>query len=234
MQNKNIVIGIEGMVASGKTSICKELIKIIPNSIFIDGGNIYRGISLALAKNNVDISNKNNLEGTDPLKLMQMLKVEFKIENNITEIYIANNKIGEKDIQDMQNSINVSKMASANDNNALYGFARKIIEGYHQKYNIIVSARDLASIYPNMDCHVYVTASLEERTKRRYKQYNGIYTIDKIRDIIIERDSIHEQAGFNKTCKNTITVDVTECINAEESARKILKFAKEKNLINNI
>ena len=32
---ENIVIGIEGDVASGKTTICKELINIIPNSIFI-------------------------------------------------------------------------------------------------------------------------------------------------------------------------------------------------------
>ena len=37
---RNIVIGIEGMVASGKTSICKELIQLIPNSIFIDAGEI--------------------------------------------------------------------------------------------------------------------------------------------------------------------------------------------------
>ncbi len=231
MQNKNIVIGIEGMVASGKTSICKELIKIIPNSIFIDGGNIYRGIAMALAQSNIDISGKNNIEGVNPLQLMQMLKVEFKIENNITEVYIANNKICEDEIQNMQNSMSVSKIASTNDNHSLFEFARKIIENYHQKYNIIVSARDLVDIYPDMDCHVYVTASLEERTKRRFKQYNGIYTMDKIRKIIVERDSIHEQAGFNKTCQNTIRVDVTDCINAEESARKILKSAKEKSLL---
>ena len=231
MQNRNIVIGIEGMVASGKTSICKELIKIIPNSIFIDGGNTYRGIAMALAQSNIDISSKNNIEGVNPLQLMQMLKVEFKIENNITEVYIANNKICEDEIQNMQNSMSVSKIASTNDNHSLFEFARKIIENYHQKYNIIVSARDLVDIYPDMDCHVYVTASLEERTKRRFKQYNGIYTMDNIREIIVERDSIHEKAGFNKTCQNTIRVDVTDCINAEESARKILKFAKEKGLL---
>lgn len=224
MQNENIVIGIEGMVASGKTSICKEMIKIIPNSIFIDGGNIYRGIALALTKNNVSISEKNNLKNIDPLKLMQMLKVEFRIENNITEIYINDTKIEETDIQDAQNSMNVSKMASTNDNHALYDFAKTIIDNYRKKYNIIVSARDLVSLYPDMNLHVYVTASLEERTKRRYKQYNGIYSIDKIREMIEVRDMIHEKAGFNKTCKNTITVDVTDCISAQESARKILKY----------
>ena len=40
----NIVIGIEGLVGSGKTSICRELLKLIPNSIILHGGNLYRGI----------------------------------------------------------------------------------------------------------------------------------------------------------------------------------------------
>ena len=44
MENKNIVIGIEGLVGAGKTSICKELLNYIPNSIILHGGNIYRGI----------------------------------------------------------------------------------------------------------------------------------------------------------------------------------------------
>ena len=53
--NKNIVIGIEGMVAAGKTSTCIELVKLIPNCIFIDAGKIYRGIIEALRKNNIEL-----------------------------------------------------------------------------------------------------------------------------------------------------------------------------------
>ena len=37
----NIVIGIEGLVGSGKTSLCRELLKMIPNSIILHGGNLY-------------------------------------------------------------------------------------------------------------------------------------------------------------------------------------------------
>ena len=40
----NFVLGIEGLVGSGKTSICRELIKKIPNTILVNGGNIYRSI----------------------------------------------------------------------------------------------------------------------------------------------------------------------------------------------
>ena len=44
MKEENIVIGIEGLVGTGKTSISRELLKYIPNSIILHGGNIYRAI----------------------------------------------------------------------------------------------------------------------------------------------------------------------------------------------
>ena len=47
----NIVIGVEGQVAAGKTSACKELIKLIDNCIFIDGGAIARAIVMVIKKN---------------------------------------------------------------------------------------------------------------------------------------------------------------------------------------
>ena len=46
----NFVIGVEGEVGSGKTTMCKELTKLLPNTVFIDGGMIYKGIMLALRK----------------------------------------------------------------------------------------------------------------------------------------------------------------------------------------
>ena len=64
----NKVIGIEGLVGSGKTSICKEFVKIIPNSIILHGGNLYRGIIYALMQNSksIDINNlKDNIQNID-------------------------------------------------------------------------------------------------------------------------------------------------------------------------
>ena len=52
MEN-NIVIGIEGLVGTGKTSICKELLKYIPNAIVLHAGNIYRAITYQIIKEQV-------------------------------------------------------------------------------------------------------------------------------------------------------------------------------------
>jgi cytidylate kinase len=221
---KNIVIGIEGEVASGKTSICRELLNLIDNSIFIDGGAIYRGIILAILKSNIDITKlKENVSSLNALDLMKKLNVEFKIENKETVIYIDGKRIDNAEIQNAQNAMGVTKMASKANNESLFVFARNIIDEYRKTYNIIVSARDLVDIYPDMSAHVYITADLDERVKRRYHQYKEKYSEDEIRRMITERDQIHEKAGFNSKCERSITVDVTECKSAKESAEKVLK-----------
>lgn len=228
---QNIVIGIEGEVASGKTSICKRLAKSINNCIFIDGGAIYRGIILALEKSNIDIKNVLNHENIDALEIMKKLNVQFLIENHETVILINGNKIDYDDIQNAKNAMGVSKMAKVADNSNLFMFARNIIDEYKKKYNIIVSARDLVEIYPDMTCHIYITAELNERIKRRYNQYNGKFSYEEIKNMIIQRDKLHDEAGFNLKCSKSIVIDVTECKNEQESTDKVINKLKELNII---
>lgn len=242
---KNIVIGIEGMVGAGKTSICDELLNLIPNSIFVDGSKIYRALieALHMAKDSLRFdenskaedaasSNKkadlfegiNSLEQMamlTPFDLLKKLQVEFKIEDRKTVIYISEKKIDEEAMKSMQNSIGVSKMANQADNSKLFAFAHQIIQEYSKKFNIIVSARDLVKIYPEMDLHIFITASLEERVQRRYNQLKGEYTIDEVRNSVIQRDILHEKSGFNETFDKTVKVDVTGDSSAKESAKKI-------------
>ena len=60
----NIVIGIEGMVGAGKTSICDELLNLIPNSIFVDGSKIYRALieALHMAKDSLKFDENSQKE----------------------------------------------------------------------------------------------------------------------------------------------------------------------------
>lgn len=218
---KNIVIGIEGMVGAGKTSICDELLNLIPNSIFVDGSKIYRALIEALHMAKDNINSLEQMAILTPFDLLKKLQVEFKIEDRKTVIYIAGKKVNEEAMKSMQNSIGVSKMANQADNSKLFAFAHQIIQEYSKKFNIIVSARDLVKIYPEMDLHIFITASLEERVQRRYNQLKGEYTIDEVRNSIIQRDILHEKSGFNETFDKTVKVDVTGDSSAKESAKKI-------------
>ena len=77
----NLVIGIEGYVGAGKTSICRRLLDIIPRSVLLNGGNLYRAIMYILLKNGEKLDElKKNLNHIDIKKVMDMLKIEIRIE----------------------------------------------------------------------------------------------------------------------------------------------------------
>ena len=225
MEN-NITIGIEGLVGAGKTSICRELLKKVPNSIILHGGNLYRGIVFALMSSGADMN--KIMHGTDrPIdikQMMDMLKVELKIENRESVVYVNGKEINEDNLQSDTTSMAVSKIAKDADNAKFYMFGKKLIDTYKKQYNLIISGRDLMKIYPDLDYHFFVTADIEARVDRKMHQYeNENITREELRKHIEERDMLQEQAGFYKRYSKTIDVDVTECKNAEESAMKILE-----------
>src|SRR5574344_1568106 len=162
----NMTIGIEGLVGSGKTSLCRELLKMVPNSILLHGGNLYRGIIYAVMNSKLNLeqtiqeSIKNNMP-IDIKKLMDILKVNVKIENRESVVFVDGIEINEDNLQSDKTSMAVSKIAKEADNSKLYSFAKKLIEEYKKNFNVIISGRDLMRIYPDLDYHFFITATLE-------------------------------------------------------------------------
>ena len=122
---KNIVIGIEGYVGSGKTSICRELLNIIPNSIVFHGGNLYRGIVYAFMQSNKGTS--LDMKNLDIKEMMDILCVEFKVENRETVVYVKGEKIDEEKLESKEASMAVSVVGANADNSKLFIFCRNII-----------------------------------------------------------------------------------------------------------
>ena len=231
---EHIVIGIEGLVGSGKTSICRELLNRIPDSILFQGGNLYRGIVYAVMQRqkekieDVAVLQKS-FSHIDIKKVMDILKVQLKIENRETVIYIDGQKIDEEELQSKENSMLVSVAGGAADNTHLFEFARTLINEMKKQYNLIVSGRALMEIYPDLDYHFLVTASLEERVNRKSKQYGYTTKEEKeaLKAHIIKRDALQQQAGFYKKYDKTIIVDVTDCKNVESSTNKLETYIEE-------
>lgn len=219
---ENIVIGIEGTVGAGKTSICKELLKKIENSIIIHGGEIYRAIVYGMIKSNI-----KNTENLDAYQIMKKLGIEIKLENNETKIYMNGKKIEDKELQSKQASIAVSEISNIANNENLYKFGKKLIEEYRKKYNIILSSRDIVKMYPNVTYHFFIDASIEERINRKYMQYNKEIPKEQIKEMIEKRDKLQEKSGYYKIYPQTKIIDVTNCNNVEESTKLVLENMKE-------
>lgn len=221
---KNIVIGIEGTVGAGKTSIAKELLEKIENSIILHGGNIYRAIVYGMLNSKQNIQVSQNL---DAFEIMKKLGIEIKLENRETVIYMNGKKVEEKDLQSKQASMAVSQVSNVADNSKLYQFGKELIDSFRKDYNIILSSRDIVKMYPDFTYHFFIDASIEERTNRKYMQYNKEIPKEQVREMIESRDELQEKSGYYKIYPQTKVLDVTDCKSAKEAAELVLENMKE-------
>lgn len=218
----NIVVGIEGLVGAGKTSICRDLIKRIPNTVLVQGGNIYRAIVGMIIKNGEKLQSlKENSENLDMKKMMDLLNIHLRVENNETVMYCNEEKIDEEYIQSKEISLAVSSLGGRTNEKALFEYARSVIDNLKKEYNVIFSGRGTLTIYPECDYHLFITADLEERVKRKASQYHD-KTLDAVRENIIKRDVLQKEVGYYDITDRTIVIDVTECKSIAESTDKVL------------
>ena len=223
MKEENIVIGIEGLVGSGITSICRKLLDYIPNSIILHGGNIYRAVVYGMMNSGIDLKNiKNKSKNLDVMDVMQKLGIDIKLENRETVIYINNKKIDEEKLQSDKSSMAVSVVSNVADNTKFYQFGKEIIDKYREKYNVILSSRDIVKMYPNATYHFFITATLDERVRRKNIQYKEKIDLKKLKENIKKRDKLQEDSGYYKIYDITNVIDVTNCKTIEEGAKLVL------------
>lgn len=225
----NIVVGIEGFVGSGKTSICRELLKRIPNSVLLNAGNLYRAIVYSMMKDGTTISKmKRTGKKLDIREMIEKLKIEVRLENRETVVYANGQKIAEEALQSKETSLAVSEVSHTAENGEAFIFVHDLVESLKTQYNVIFSGRAIMKIYPACDYHFFVIADLEERVRRKCMQYQNQEKIEEVRQNIIQRDALQKKSGFYDYSPITMEIDVTNCKTVEESTDKVLQKMKIK------
>ena len=218
--NNNIVIGIEGLVGSGKTSICKNLLNYIPNSIVLHAGNIYRAITYQIVKEKISPEQLTNI---DLKNLFEKFEIEIKIENQETVVYAHGRKINEEDLQSPENSLAVSKISGIANNTNAYKIVKNYIDTYKKDYNVIFSGRDTKKIYPEIDYHFFITADIDKRVEWKANQYDEEnISKEEIKQNILKRDALQEETGYYMTYSDTIIIDVSNSTSIDDSTKQVL------------
>ena len=169
---KQIIVGLDGPVSSGKTSVAKYAANKLQNSLFLDSGLLYR----FLAKK-------------------QLQQKEKKI--NVSKLITIAKKISLKDLKSSglhKQNINllVSKIAKIPQiRKALLPVQRKII--FNTSFqNVFVCGRDINSkVAQNADLKIYIDAPLKMRATRRYlelKKINPAITFEEVLKTVKMRD----------------------------------------------
>ena len=225
MNKKGLVIAIDGFSSTGKSSISKVVADTL-GLIHIDTGAMYRAITLFGLRNF-----KNEKQEIDLSKLLQNLNeisLEFRENSGKLEIYLNGENVS-KEIRATEVSDNVSFIAKQPEvRERLVVLQRDIAE----KQGVIMDGRDIGTVVlPNADYKFFLTASADERARRRFLELQilGIETtIEEVKQNLIERDRIDSEREISplKQAEDAILIDNTD-LNKEETIDLILSYIKK-------
>ena len=225
MNKKDLVIAIDGFSSTGKSSISKVVADTL-GLIHIDTGAMYRAITLFGLRNF-----KNEKQEIDLFKLLQNLNeisLEFRENSGKLEIYLNGENVS-KEIRTTEVSDNVSLIAKHPEVRArLVVLQRDIAE----KQGVIMDGRDIGTVVlPNADYKFFLTASADERARRRFLELQSLgieTTIEEVKQNLIERDRIDSEREISplKQAEDAILIDNTN-LNKEETIDLILSYIKK-------
>lgn len=214
-----MIIAIDGEAASGKGTLSKLLAKHL-NFAYLDTGLLYRAIAYLTVVNNV---NTNDYEEV------------ARLSNKIDEQILLNPILKSNDIANIASI--VAQIGGVRT--ALLKFQQDFAKNYSQKgfLGAILDGRDIGThVIPNADIKFYITASLDERAKRRFLELET--NIDNLSEnpkyieylnSLKARDDADKNRTHNplKPAEDSIIIDTTT-MNVEESLSLLLRLLKEK------
>lgn len=215
------VIAIDGPAGAGKSTVAKEVAKIL-NIEYIDTGAMYRALTLKAIQENIDINNTDKI-----IKLMEFTSIYFK--NN--SIYLDGTRVDNEIRENIINNhvSNIAKIKEVREKMV------NIQQELSKTNNLIMDGRDIGTVVlPNANYKFFITASIEERAKRRYKELinkneNGI-TYEQTLAEIKKRDQIDSTRKIAPLRKSFDSYEIdTTNKTIEQSVEMILSIIKEDN-----
>lgn len=219
----SINIAIDGPAGAGKSTIAKKVAEKL-SFIYVDTGAMYRAIALYMLRKGVDVKDETAVTG-----LCRTVHVGITYENGEQRVLL-----NEEDVSGLIRSEEVGNAASAV---AVYSAVRaKLLElqqSLAKAQNVVMDGRDIGSaVLPGAQVKIYLTASVQTRAKRRYKELvkkGGSPDIQVIEQDIVDRDyqDMHREISPLCQAKDAVLVDSSQ-LSIDEVVDRILNIYKER------
>ena len=214
-------IAMDGPVGAGKSSIA-DLVAQRLGILHLDTGAMYRTFGLYALRSGADMNDEAAMA-----ELIEKADVSVRYENGSQRTLL----FGE-DVSDLIRTGEVSAAASAVSR---FGAVRRhmvrIQQGLAKTTDMLVDGRDAGTvILPESPCKIFLTASAEERARRRYLQNTAKGDMTPYEQVLSELNARDEQDMNRKTdplrmAEDAILVDSTN-MNVEEVVNHIVSIVE--------
>lgn len=199
-------IALDGPAGAGKSTIAKKIAEEL-QFVYIDTGAMYRTLALACLKKQVDTGNEELVSET-----AEAAQLDIRYLDGVQHMFLDG-----EDVSDQIRTEEVSKAAS--DTSKFQRVRTRLValqQELAQRYNVVMDGRDIGTVVlPEADLKIFLTASVDVRAQRRYKEYQekGIACdLESLREEIIQRDynDSHRENSPLRKADDAVEVDSSE------------------------
>lgn len=226
MLRKQLVIAIDGPVGVGKGTLTIALAKKL-NVPSIYTGGMYRALALACLRAKIDIYDEAKVFG-----LLKKASIKLQTTKFGTRVFL--------DGKEVSNEIFLPEISRAVHIVAAYPSVRREMVTRQKKLikgkSVVIEGRDIATdVAPGADLKIYLTASVEERAKRRFEQFKEKGVEISFEEVLRDLEERDKKDREREASPLTITPDAyvldTTNLSIEETVEKVMGKLKEKRRI---
>ena len=220
---RGLIVTIDGAIGAGKSSTARGVAAALSYR-HLDTGAMYRAVALAAARHGIDASDEDGLD-----ELLRDLDLGVALEDGEQRVYL--------DGEDVSDEIRRPEVSRAVGSFADVPLVRKALIERQRSLGdaggVVADGRDAGSvIFPEADLKIRMTADLDERARRRHREFiaKGVSTsIEQVTADIARRDHRDETRDYGATHDpaETLVLDTTDLTESQQ-VDHIVKWAKER------
>ena len=219
---KYVSVAVDGPAGSGKSTITKMVAEKLGFN-YVDTGAMYRALTYNFLSNDLKELEENKIK-----ELLEDLDFRVEYVDGVQYVYVDDVEVSDK-IRTAEVSKYTSLFAKSP---AVREFLIDTQRNLAHTNNIIMDGRDIASVVlPNADVKIFLTASVEERARRRVLDFErqGLENVDfeKVKEDIKARDWQDENRDIAPLVKvDSATLVDTTSMTIDEVVDKMTELVK--------
>ncbi|MBQ6368885.1 MAG: (d)CMP kinase [Parasporobacterium sp.] len=217
-------IALDGPAGAGKSTIAKRIAEKL-QFVYIDTGAMYRTLALACLKQGVDTADEERVS-----MAAEAADLDIRYIDGSQHMFLEG-----EDVSGQIRTEEVSKAAS--DTSKFQRVRDRLVylqQQLAEKYNVVMDGRDIGTVVlPHADLKIFMTASVEVRAMRRYKEYlekGQACDLEAIKEDIMQRDynDTHRANSPLRQAQDAVLLDTSD-MSIDEVADAIIRLYEERN-----
>lgn len=219
---KKIVVAIDGPAGAGKSTIAKLVAEKLGYA-YIDTGAMYRSVAWKFLQTGKDF------DEAFISQLAETMVIEFKPEASVNRVFVDGTEVTEP-IRSAEVTAIVSKVAAI-------GAVREAMVAQQRRMGeaggVLMDGRDIGTVvFPNAQLKIFLTASVEERALRRYKELvakGQDVDLAQLQKDIASRDKQDSERAISplRQAEDALLLDTSD-MNIEQVTARIMELVEER------